>query len=116
MSINAAYYKTRSIKTTACKNYEQVLAMCMANVPGLTELKHYTNFVVDYIFVHPESVFYNKEGRISAKSFDLTNCEKLLQDVLFTTIGADDRFVTRMTSSKVAGHTWEIRVTVTGQI
>jgi Holliday junction resolvase RusA-like endonuclease len=69
---------------------------------------------VRYAFHLPREKFFTKNGRISARSPDLDNCIKLIQDFLFNSrysdkhlaklgysnIGIDDRFITYIEMKK----------------
>lgn len=115
-SINAAYYRTRSIKTAACREWEAAVKELLDEHKILHEMadnwkKTGGVFQIRLEFVHPHYVFFNKAGLISSKSFDLSNLEKLLIDVLFGQfMDVNDRNITKLTSVKYAGTTWCIKV------
>lgn len=62
-------------------------------------------------FVYPESVFRNKLGHISARTYDLSNIEKLFIDVLFGQfLGINDKNITQLISVKSVGPAYAIKV------
>jgi hypothetical protein len=61
--------------------------------------------------VYPENIFYTKAGHVSAKTFDVSNIEKPIQDLVVRhAAGIDDRFVTKLVSTKRAGLHHEINI------
>jgi hypothetical protein len=113
-SINAAYYKTRNRKTVDACDWETAVDEMLHQATGLKALTAYKLFSVRYVFIYPEYIFWNKSKLVSAKTFDLTNTEKMLQDRLFAALGTDDRYVVDMHSSKRPGAMHEIRITIEG--
>ena len=86
-------------------------------------LKH--DYHVDICVTYPKAVYFNKQGLISAKTQDLSNIEKPIIDLIFLpkyytesspngclNLNCDDRFVTKMSSAKVAGDSDSIRITI----
>lgn len=66
-----------------------------------------------FAFKYPEHVFYNKQGLLSAKTIDLSNCEKPLLDVLFSSmLEVNDRRVTMLQSSKLVSSDYAIDISV----
>lgn len=64
---------------------------------------------VDITCYYPREVFFTKKGTISAKTFDLSNVEKPIVDVIFLekyatqtikNIGIDDKYITDLNSKK----------------
>lgn len=46
-------------------------------------------------------MYYNKHGQVSAKTFDITNCEKPLVDLIMNNfMNVNDRYLTVCVSSK----------------
>jgi hypothetical protein len=112
-SINQAYYATRKVKTRACRDWEEGVAHALkqCGLPNLSKYKFPCEVALE--FVYPVSIFYNKEGRISAKTMDLSNVEKLFIDVLFgQVLQYNDKNIVKLTSSKRAGFSWAINGTL----
>lgn len=107
-SVNATYYASRKFKTAEFRRWESQTSTLIAEYPELKVLgdafnAHGGTFSVTYIFYYPEAVYHNKFGAVSAKTFDLTNTEKTIQDLVFAEMGVDDRFVTKLRSYKEVG-------------
>ncbi len=63
--------------------------------------------------VYPVWLFYNKQGEISSKVFDISNVEKPLIDLLVQDImGLNDKLITYMESSKRAGANYALNITL----
>lgn len=74
---------------------------------------HGGSFKVSITCQYPKHVFYNQAGQISAKTFDLSNIEKPILDLVFCAfMDVDDRFVTEMVSKKEIGPTWAILISI----
>lgn len=70
-------------------------------------------FWVTVVVRYPATIFYNKQGQVSARTFDLSNTEKSLLDVLFTKVmGIDDRFITKLVSCKTPSTEYGIDLTI----
>lgn len=70
-------------------------------------------FSVHMEVVYPSWLYYNKSGQISAKTFDCSNVEKVLIDLLFGDImNVNDRNITRLVSTKRAGANFALNVTL----
>lgn len=68
-------------------------------------------FTMEMTCVYPSSMYRNKQGQISSKTFDLSNTEKTFIDVLFLQVmGVDDRFITKLVSTKCPGTEYRIDV------
>lgn len=117
-SLNAYRYGHSPHKTKAARDYE-------AEVLSLLSKKHelelmadmwrknigYNQIQVWITHVYPKAVFYNKAGNVSAKTFDLSNTEKIILDLIINRhMGLDDRHVTQLVSSKESGECFEVRV------
>jgi hypothetical protein len=103
-SINKAYYlksfKTGAptkVRTKECREWgDRVLSQLESYKQKLLDFKAQFNeethaLRLELMFLIPRSHYFTKEGKISIRSCDLTNVEKLLVDVL-----CDDRFNDRM--------------------
>lgn len=117
-SINKYYYKSRAVKTKEARAWEEQIMAQLANRPEVIEMadmwrKNGGYFHVGMIFYYPESVFFNSHSVVSAKTFDLSNIEKPLLDlVLNHTMQIDDRHVTRLDSRKMVGAWESIQITL----
>lgn len=112
-SINAAYYKTRAIKTPACKEWESLLEHHLA-VPLFAQFSagHAAEdtYSIEIHTVYPRYKFYNSTGAVSAKTFDISNTEKLFIDVLFgSVLQINDKHIVSMVSTKSPGIDYAIK-------
>lgn len=124
VSINNAYYndKRHGYKPEVKQWFQQVAHQLGQgqNKKAISDVKKYFDedkhvFHVMLSFTNPN--FYTKDGRISARSFDLSNIEKCTIDSLFlsahaNSIGIDDKFITRMVSEKKFGEESQIDVVI----
>lgn len=87
---------------------------------ALKELREYFNpkqhaYKLDLTFYYPNEILHTKDGRISAKSHDISNIEKPLIDLIFLpkyfdqtppygaeNLKIDDKYIIEMTSRKKA--------------
>ena len=119
---NKSHYKyTRNLTSEARKYREEFWRQLNsgANLKALNRIKNSFDeecmqIHVKYNFHIERNKFFTKSGRISARSPDLDNCIKLIQDFLFNTrygekhlvklgysnIGIDDRFITNIEMKK----------------
>ena len=117
-SVNAAYYATRKIKTQACRDWETDKLHQLDEVKDLVDLtdtwrEQGGSFEVHLVHEYPYHVFYNKQGLISSKTFDCSNVEKLLIDLIFgRTMGVDDKNITKLISEKRVGAQHCIKVKI----
>jgi Holliday junction resolvase RusA-like endonuclease len=116
-SVNKAYYATRKTLTTEAKAWQHGINM------QLEELKCLTDFALDFaerpgpieirlMFNHPHHAFYNAQGQISSKMYDLDNCLKLLIDCIFVRLGINDKYVVKIVAEKRVGSRHSIDVTL----
>lgn len=115
-SINAAHYATRKVKTKECRAWEEMILFYIKEATpayrnGLPEFKGEVDITIDIIY--PEAMFWNKDKCISAKTYDVSNCEKLLIDVIFGQwLFINDRYIRKMVSTKNPGSGYQIDVTL----
>lgn len=115
-SLNRYHYSDRRHKTQEARDYETTILALLEDEKGLVDMaalfvEQGGSFSVELSFEHPVHVYYNKLKQISSKSFDLSNLEKPLLDLIFNeTMGVDDKHVTRLISRKFAGSRWCIHV------
>jgi Holliday junction resolvase RusA-like endonuclease len=119
MSINAYYYATKRMKTVAAVAYEkQFMELVEDYRKELNDMAEEFKekggtFSIDICLVYPSFIFYNKSGTISSKTFDITNCEKNIVDLIFhSCMDVNDKYLVEMRSAKIAGATYEIRITL----
>ena len=100
------YYATRAIKTKEARTWENSILKLLEQHPELLRIAHEWKlhggiFHITITNNYPRHLYYNRFGQISAKTFDITNCEKPLVDLIMNRyMGVDDRFLTVCTSSK----------------
>ncbi len=117
-SVNAYRYSRGFAKTKEARLYEERVLEMLEEHKTLHDIAdsfraHGGAFKVSITCQYPKHVFYNQAGHVSAKTFDLSNCEKPILDLLFVNfMDVDDRFVTEMISKKEVGPTWAILITV----
>jgi len=118
-SINSMYYATRKTKTTEARRWSCAINYHVrdqaADIAEFRQsfdpLKHVFHVEIQYFMKN----FYSKEGRVSNKTFDLSNIEKPLIDLVFIpsnhgevpyqspNLNIDDRYITRLVSEKLPG-------------
>lgn len=131
-SINSAYYRDRAVKTRDCRMWEEhVLHLMAASGPqqAIKDIKSAYNpeehaFSIRLCHVYPKDFFFNAKGRISSRTFDLSNTEKLLIDLLFDekhqrtgispieTLATNDCNLVRLYSYKMPGDDYAIKITI----
>ncbi len=116
-SVNSTYYASRRVKTKDFREWEVTAEFLLQNEPSLKEFKKQFDaqggrFTVWFSFYYPINIFYNKFGQVSAKTLDLSNVEKTLQDAIFREIGVDDRYVTVLHSRKLSAPEYRIDVSL----
>jgi hypothetical protein len=109
-SVNAMYYGSIRKKKPACCEWETIVEEYLSRIDELKSLANYKSFNMEYHFFMPG--FFNKAGDISAKTYDLTNIEKNLQDMIFKAINTDDRFVVSVFSTKQPSMAYRIDVVI----
>ncbi len=121
-SVNAYRCRDQRFKTAEAQDWETKLKWLLEDyAKEFNELredfeKYGGFFHVTIMVFYPMHVFYNKSEAVSAKTIDITNFEKPLVDMIFReTMGVDDRFITRLSSSKQAGGTQNISVRIVHQ-
>ena len=140
-SVNNAYFKNRQLNTQA----RAWRADFLLQLQDLTLQEFFVDFQrtwlpskhcidVTYDFKIPKSHLFTAKGEISARSFDLTNIEKLAQDNIFdkrfngrmlrnattklmepiANLCIDDKFVTSLHSIKSlsSDSEWSIEITI----
>lgn len=117
-SVNAYRYKRNFAKTAEARAYESKILDMLEEHKSLHDMAARFNelggtFEVSITCVYPNHIFYNQAGAVSAKTFDCSNVEKPLIDLILNGfMNVDDRFVTKLTSSKRAGHNYAIIISL----
>lgn len=117
-SINAYHYANRKIKTKEARAWEELFLL---HIPADAALQMKTmskkfeqfggSFNLHLTFGYPKEIFFNKDEEISARTFDLSNVEKPIMDLLFLrTMKVDDRFVNKLTSKKECADYYKIKI------
>lgn len=116
-SINAWTYADKRHKTKEAREWtEQMLSLLEEHSKTLGEMaddfeKHGGCFRIVLTVIYPMHIFYNKDGAISSKTIDITNHEKVIQDVIFGQImGVNDKAVVQCISNKLPGPLYAIEV------
>lgn len=114
-SVNCYHYATRKVKTADARAWECTVLEALADVKELSVLADDWRRLGGYfnISIHcfyPPFIFYTQSGEISAKTIDVTNFEKPLQDLIFKQMGLNDKLVKKMVSEKSAGTHHYIRI------
>jgi Holliday junction resolvase RusA-like endonuclease len=117
-SVNAYHYRDKRHKTQEARAWEEEVKFLLDEHKPLLDIaaehiKLGGEFVVYLTFSYPKHIFYNKIGQVSAKTYDLSNVEKPILDLIFKeTMGVDDRFVTQIVSAKRPGASFAIDVKI----
>lgn len=122
-SINAYYSRDKRFKSKAGREWDEEFLYRIENSgvqADLQELgqKFHTGdyaFELTILLTYPRNVFFNKQGKISAKTYDISNTEKLIIDHLFMrpeNINVDDRFIVSCASSKAVGSAYSTEISI----
>lgn len=132
-SINATYYGNGFIKTSKAREWALDVFYRLStaeNEAKFAELRAFFNIKKHGIAVrmtayYPEAQFFTKQGTVSSKTYDLTNCEKGLLDLFMLpkhalnpaplgcqNLQLDDRYVTELVSKKLPTKDAEPRIEV----
>lgn len=113
-SINAYHYSDKRHKTAEARAWEEQVLALLQDEKLLVDMadmwrKSGGTFRVHMTFGYPQHLFYNKAGAVSSKTFDLSNTEKPLLDLIFNrTMDVDDKHVVVLHSRKVPGSSYYI--------
>lgn len=116
-------------KTTAFKEWRELVFQLIMNdtqaMEGLKRLAEQFDtgaincFKVCVTGFYPSVEFYNKQGAISSKTFDVTNVEKPLIDIIFGGVmNVNDKNIFCLISTKEAAHQPQrtIHISVSGYL
>lgn len=132
-SINKMSYRDKRYKTKEAQDWSHTVLHHLSqkeNKKKLKELRDYFDpkkhaYKLDLTFYYPKEILHTKDGRISAKSHDISNVEKPLIDLLFLpkyfdekppygaeNLNVDDKYLVDMTSRKRAAETHGIEIDI----
>ena len=128
-SINKAYYvKTMTLTREARAWRSSIFAQLRKkeNQIALEYLRNLNDGKIGYVmnmhFYVPKSTLITKAGSLSSKGMDLSNVEKLLQDIIFNkrfferkelkNLNADDKLVVRLVSEKIPSDRYDIVIKI----
>ena len=126
LSINSTYYGTGSGFTKTAKarkwTHEAFFQLDKEdNKKAMADLREHFNpdlhcYRVELTAYYPKSEMYTRQGRVSARTHDLTNWEKAIVDCIFLpahfersvpdgceNLNADDKYIVDLSSRKRAG-------------
>lgn len=125
-SVNKAYYKNRQ-RTKECRAWSDAIFEQLENI----DFSEFTQFVTDninnveieaeYHFKLPRDKMYTCSGKVSRRGNDLSNVEKLLQDVLcdsrysdrgLNNLNIDDTLITTLLSTKSVSSDNEYKINI----
>lgn len=118
VSVNAYTYGSKKWKTQEARDYERefnkLLEPYLSAMILMAETwrKSYGTYKVGVTVTHPCAIFYTRKGQVSSKSFDVDNVLKPILDMVFRRMDVNDKHVTELTSRKIPGEAWEIRVSL----
>lgn len=109
-SINKMYYATRKVVTKEARAWQDsVIAQLgpydLASKGPLIDGKPLR---VEVEVVYPRSTFYNAQGLISSRTYDCSNVEKSIIDVIFGQLGVNDKYIVELYSTKRVGNAHSI--------
>ena len=126
-SLNNMFYGNRHIKKTEARNWEIEILHYISSKIDQDAIKAFTalfdpkkhGIVIKLTYYYPKAELITKAGTLSSKSFDLSNVEKPLIDVLMlakysdssiTNLEIDDKFIVDLESKKRIGNEHSISV------
>lgn len=116
-SVNSAYYSTRKVLTTEAKAWQaQIMAQLEDHKDlhdfALEHKKLHGPIELRLCFNYPSHVYYNKQGQISSKVYDLDNSLKLLIDCIFRHMDINDKHISKIVAEKRVGasHTIDVKL------
>lgn len=113
MSCRDARFKTQAFKDWATEILARLDEHKELHELATDHAKLGGTFEVEIIAEFPAHVFYNKAGEVSSKTIDCSNFEKPLIDLVFGhTMDVNDKFITKLVSSKRAGADYSIKMTI----
>ncbi len=116
-SVNAYTYSDKRHKTSEAKAWEKQILEQLNEVKELSAIADEWRlsggyFILQIAIFYPSYLFYTQTGEISGKTFDCSNVEKPLQDLIFKQMGLNDKLVKRLVSEKSASTHHCIEITL----
>lgn len=116
-SVNNYHYRDKRHKTSEAKAWETGVISQLNEVKELSAIAddwrlYGGYFELDINCIYPAHVFYTQSGEISGRTFDCSNVEKPLQDLIFKQLGINDKLVKRLVSEKSVGTHYCIDITI----
>ena len=119
--VNKAYYKGSFNMTTECRLWRKTIVRALKQAGNQSVMDNFRDFYNEWSDLYSVGIsisfgiksdrFFNNAGKISARSFDLTNIEKLLVDILFDerfferkeirNLNINDKYIVRLRSEKI---------------
>lgn len=113
-SVNAYYYRDRRHKTAEARAWEAEFQRQLEDYKILHDFAHRlkdgATVAIEIVVEYPPHVFYNKAGHVSSKTFDVTNVEKPIVDQIFNFMGANDKVITKLVSTKKPGPKAQLKI------
>lgn len=127
------YYRDRSVKTTEARHWTYEVFDVLNQSENQEKLENLRNFFekkkhaycVELIAYYPEELYYTKAGDMSSRTFDISNWEKPLIDLIFLpkyhkqtapngcpNLNVDDRYLKKMSSLKLPSDTHKIYIKI----
>lgn len=128
-SVNKYFYGNRAIKRRETVEWEMSIIEILRHENIQKKIQDFKDrfdpakhsIEIEMLFHYPHDVLYTKKKQLSSRAFDLSNVEKPLIDVLFLAkyctdkiknLEIDDKYVTKMTSQKLAADTHRIEIKI----
>ncbi len=107
-SVNAYHFRDKRHKTPEARAWENSILAQLNEIKELSAIADEWRlsggyFILQIAIFYPHHIFYTQSGEISGKTFDCSNVEKPLQDLIFKQMGLNDKLVKRLVSEKSAG-------------
>lgn len=115
-SVNAYRYRNNINKTKEARAYEAefLQKLEMHRAPLMSLAAHWRSvrgtIKVTYVCIYPRDFYLNAKGEVSARTYDCTNFEKPIQDLVFGFLGINDCFAKPLYSDKIPGDDFGIYV------
>lgn len=113
-TINQYYTGNGRHKTSAARNWETKflyeIAVLQPQLDAMNNLWAFKGGVFSLQMTFMYANFYTLKGGINPKTYDLTNSEKAVQDLLFRQLNIDDRNVVDLRSFKRPGSYDSIKI------
>jgi hypothetical protein len=132
-SINKMSYRDKRYKTVEAQDWSHTVLHHLSQEDNKQKLKELREFFepkkhaysIELGFFYPAEILHTKDGRISAKSHDLSNVEKPLIDLIFLpkyfdtpspygaeNLNVDDKYLVDMKSSKRTSEDYKMIVKI----